>query len=141
MARTSKAMKNDWDFDVRMDSLNHQGVMYDNERYAVKVGENGQRDRVIASGHTKQYNAVSNRAVIGAIRNAFDSNNMKWDGQHYDAHRSRLTGKAVYQDTEDIKVTHNYKKNVRSLQLHGRNRKAAERQGHSRSSPHRAQLV
>ena len=110
MARTSKAMKKDWDFDVRMDSLNHQGVVYDNERYAVKVGENGQRDRVIASGHTKQYNAVSNRAVIGAIRNAFDSHNMKWDGQHYDAHRSGLTGKAVYQDTEDIKVTHDYKK-------------------------------
>ena len=61
----------------------------------------GSRDRYWSY---KALNAVSNRAVIGAIRNAFDSHNMKWDGQHYDAH-ARLTGKAVYQDTEDIKVT------------------------------------
>ena len=110
MARTSKAMKNDWDFDVKMSPIVHDGIVYDNNRYCLKVGENGQKDRLISSGHSKQYNAVSNRAVIGAIRNAFDSNGMKWDGQHYDGHRSRLTGTPVYQNTEDIKVTHDYSK-------------------------------
>ena len=103
MARNTPAMKTDWDYTVVMDQLQHNGRNIKGHRYAVKLGENGQADQVLSSGHSDHYRAVNNRDVIESVRNAFDAAGMDWQGSYTNRH-------GVTEQVEDIRVTGDYTK-------------------------------
>jgi len=104
MARNTPAMKQDWDYSVVMDQLRHNGQGIKGHRYAVKLGEDGQPDRVLASGHSDQYRSVNNRDVVGAVREAFNDAGLDWEGDYYDNQKkARLP-------VEQIQVTGDYAK-------------------------------
>ena len=103
MARNTPAMKTDWDYTVVMDQLQHHGRDIKGHRYAVKLGENGQSDQVLSSGHSDHYRAVNNRDVIESVRNAFDAAGMDWQGSY-------TNRQGVAEQVEDIRVTGDYTK-------------------------------
>tara|TARA_Y100000004_G_scaffold196428_1_gene266419 strand:+ start:1422 stop:2351 length:930 start_codon:yes stop_codon:yes gene_type:complete len=104
MARNTPAMKSDWDYSVVMDQLQHNGRNIKGHRYAVKLGQDGQEDQVLASGHSEQYKAVNNRDVVNAVRDAFDSANMNWQGYYFDKQTN------TQRPVEQIQVTNDYTK-------------------------------
>jgi len=104
MARNTPAMQSDWDYSVVMDQLQHNGKNIKGHRYAVKLGKDGEADRVLASGHSEQYKSVNNRDVVGSVREAFDLAGMDWEGEYYDKQtKSR-------QPVEQIQCTGDYTK-------------------------------
>lgn len=104
MARNTPAMKTDWDYSVVMDQLQHNGRNIKGHRYAVKLGEDGQADQVLSSGHSDHYRAVNNRDVVDSVRDAFDSAGMNWQGHYYDKQTQN------HVPVEDIRVTGDYTK-------------------------------